>query len=445
MPTGSLPGRFVAFASLLAVPSLIASQAGFDAAQSSIHVYQHDDNDFERYIYLRDPETGRLPYQTEFAQRFRLPRGGTVRYVEVCVQKPRDALPEDDLLVYIVRIYSDAGNVPGETVVNDVGQFSWMTHVPAGYRVCHKVPVGVGPASPSGFKVNAGPVWVGLAWGDDPAVEQNLQELAVDGDNSGGRRAFRVIHDEGGDWEAWQADTDSGAYAIRVAVEHSDPEPEPDPDPPPPLRAGFEVAGAACDAELCRAVTGEAVRLVDTSTGTVRSRTWEFGDGTTSRLPTVEQSWSSSGFFEVTLSVSNGTAVSTASRKFLVEAAEPRGTCAADAETRCLHDSRYAVTVEWRKSDGETGAGRVVHEGTNDSGLFSFFSRENWEVLIKVLDGCAVNGHVWVYGASTTDLGYVLRVTDTVTGRVREYRNNPGLPAPGITDTTAFEDSCKAM
>ena len=83
-------------------------------------------------------------------------------------------------------------------------------------------------------------------------------------------------------------------------------------------------------------------------------------------------------------------------------------------------------------------AGSVVHAGTNDSGLFTFFNRENWEILIKVLDGCALNGHVWVYGASTTDLGYTIRVTDTVTDVVQEYRNEPGLPAPAITDATAF-------
>ena len=95
--------------------------------------------------------------------------------------------------------------------------------------------------------------------------------------------------------------------------------------------------------------------------------------------------------------------------------------------------------MEWRKPDGESGSGSVVHAGTNDSGLFTFFNGENWEILVKVLDGCALNGHVWVYGASTTDLGYSIRVTDTVTGVVKEYGNEPGLPAPAITDATAFQ------
>ena len=99
--------------------------------------------------------------------------------------------------------------------------------------------------------------------------------------------------------------------------------------------------------------------------------------------------------------------------------------------------------MEWRTADGEGGDGSVVHEGTNDSGLFTFFNLENWEVLIKVLDGCALNGHVWVFGASTTDLGYSIEVTDTATGTVKEFRNEPGLPAPAITDVTAFSGSCE--
>ena len=211
----------------------------------------------------------------------------------------------------------------------------------------------------------------------------------------------------------------------------------------PPVPSGPPEADISLTAEcaegLCRVRTGVPVTFEDTSSGRVLSRRWDFGDGTGSRNRRIDHAWLAPGFYEVTLSVSDGVTESTASQVFLVEAAAPLGSCVADAETLCLQDSRYAVAVEWRKADGEGGAGSVVHEGTNDSGLFTFFNLENWEVLIKVLDGCGVNGHVWVYGASTTDLGYSIRVTDTVTGVVKEYRNDPGLPAPAITDATAFQ------
>ena len=217
------------------------------------------------------------------------------------------------------------------------------------------------------------------------------------------------------------------------------------PPPPPPSSGPPKVdftLTAECAGELCRARTDVPVTFEDTSTGRAQSRRWDFGDGTASRNRRIAHAWSSPGFYEVTLSVSDGTTESVTSRVFLVEASDPAGTCEADSQTLCLQDSRYAVGVEWWTAGGASGAGSVFHAGTNDSGLFTFFDRENWEILIKVLDGCAVNGHMWVYGASTTDLGYTIRVTDTVTGMAKEYRNEPGQPAPAITDATAFAQGC---
>ena len=224
-----------------------------------------------------------------------------------------------------------------------------------------------------------------------------------------------------------------------------DPDPDPDPDPGPdpgPPKADFTV-DAECADGLCRTRTGAAVSFEDTSSGSVQRRSWEFGDGAGSRSASPRYAWSAPGFYTVTLVVSSGDRESSASRVFLVEASDPAGTCRSDVETMCLQDSRFAVTVDWWLRDGSTGSGRVVREGTNDSGLFQFFDADNWEVLIKVLDGCAINGHVWVFGASTTDIGYAIRVRDTATGAVREYRNEPGRPAPAITDGTAFPDGCR--
>ena len=223
-----------------------------------------------------------------------------------------------------------------------------------------------------------------------------------------------------------------------------DPDPDPDPDPGPsgPPKAAFTV-DAECPDGLCRALTGVAVSFTDASTGEVRSRTWDFGDGTVSRRANPAHSWAEPGFYDVTLTATAGSEESTVSRTFLVEAAQPAGTCVANATTRCLQDSRYSVTVDWQTADGSEGQGSVVRAGTNDSGLFTFFDANNWEVLSKVLDGCAMNDHVWVFGASTTDLGYAIRVTDTTTGTVKEYRNEPGMPAPAITDSGAFPGGCR--
>lgn len=198
-----------------------------------------------------------------------------------------------------------------------------------------------------------------------------------------------------------------------------------------------------CPEDPCRVRTGEEVTFTDTSSGTVARRHWDFGDDRPSRGNTVQRAWSAPGFYTVTLTVTGTDSESTATRVFLVQASQPAGTCEADAGTLCLQDSRFAVEVDWRRADGTGDAGVVVHEGTNDSGLFRFFDGNNWEVLVKVLDGCSSNGHVWVYSASATNLGYTIRVTDTVSGTVREYRNEAGVPAAAVTDTSAFPEGCQ--
>lgn len=213
-------------------------------------------------------------------------------------------------------------------------------------------------------------------------------------------------------------------------------------DDTPPMSA-IEVTDADCDPELCRALTGTPVRFADESTGPLKSRRWDFGDGAVSAARSVRHSWSASGFYEVRLWVSDGNRESESALTFLVESSKPAGSCVSDSETRCLQDSRYAVVVDWFTVGGDRGRARVAYAGTNDSGVFSFFEPGNWEVLIKVLDGCGVNGHAWVYGASATTLGYSIRVADTVAGNEKEYVNEPGSPASAITDAIAFPDGCR--
>ena len=80
----------------------------------------------------------------------------------------------------------------------------------------------------------------------------------------------------------------------------------------------------------------------------------------------------------------------------------------------------------------------LVPVGTNNSGLFYFFEPGNWEMLIKVLDGCAINDHHWVYAASATDQGLDITVTDTMTGETWTHSKAPGPPASAITESNAF-------
>jgi|GEM_PF-1218133 len=118
---------------------------------------------------------------------------------------------------------------------------------------------------------------------------------------------------------------------------------------------------------------------------------------------------------------------------------EPPGVCTPDDTTLCLNDDRFRVQVQWRKFDDGIGSGHVVPFSSPDSGLFYFFRPDNWELMVKVLDACSNASHrFWVFAAATTNVEYTLTVTDTATGRVKQYFKPLGVSAPAITDTQAF-------
>jgi hypothetical protein len=74
---------------------------------------------------------------------------------------------------------------------------------------------------------------------------------------------------------------------------------------------------------------------------------------------------------------------------------------------------------------------------SDDSGLLYFFNPENWEMLIRVLNGCSVNHRFWIFAAAA-NVDYTLTVTDTQTDQVQVYASPQSAPAPAITDTAAF-------
>ncbi len=129
--------------------------------------------------------------------------------------------------------------------------------------------------------------------------------------------------------------------------------------------------------------------------------------------------------------------------------------CRTDSERLCLGstdmgdgsgpragDGRFEVTATWRTPGGLEGTANVVDHPAGstepwDSGLLWFFSPENWELLVKVLDGCAINDHFWVLFGAGTHLQLELRVTDSLLGRYRTYRNPMGATVSRI-DTEAF-------
>lgn len=113
--------------------------------------------------------------------------------------------------------------------------------------------------------------------------------------------------------------------------------------------------------------------------------------------------------------------------------------CVPGAQRLCLGGGRFAVEVAWRTAAPASGAGNAtVLPASPDSGLFWFFSENNQEMLIKVLDGCEINQRYWVFYAATTNVFFEVAVTDTRKGTVKVYANPLGTPAPPVQDLEAF-------
>ena len=76
--------------------------------------------------------------------------------------------------------------------------------------------------------------------------------------------------------------------------------------------------------------------------------------------------------------------------------------------------------------------------GTANSGLFFFSDPNDWQILVKVLNACALNNNFWVFFAATTDVEFELVVTEIPSGQVKTYFNPLGTPALPVQDTGAF-------
>jgi streptogramin lyase len=111
--------------------------------------------------------------------------------------------------------------------------------------------------------------------------------------------------------------------------------------------------------------------------------------------------------------------------------------CTAGSQALCLNSARFQVKVEWSvPSQNQSGEGQAVPI-TGDTGYFWFFSNANVELIVKVLDGRAINGHFWVFYGALSNVQYTITVTDTQTNAHRDYENPNGNQA-SHADTSAF-------
>ena len=107
-------------------------------------------------------------------------------------------------------------------------------------------------------------------------------------------------------------------------------------------------------------------------------------------------------------------------------------------------DQRFKVTASFHTSQGGglSGNGQEIPLaplGVSQGGLFWFFNASNPEMLVKLINGCPLNGHFWVFLSAGTNVSFDVTVFDEHNGHTVTYHNpdlNPAFPVQDVNALT---------
>jgi hypothetical protein len=111
--------------------------------------------------------------------------------------------------------------------------------------------------------------------------------------------------------------------------------------------------------------------------------------------------------------------------------------CVPSATAMCLQGDRFKVEATFKTADGTSGTAQTVRL-TDDSGYLWFFAAGNVETIVKVLNGCGLTQHFWVFAGGLTNVQVMIKVTDTQNAISKSYINPLNTPFQPLQDTGAF-------
>ena len=117
--------------------------------------------------------------------------------------------------------------------------------------------------------------------------------------------------------------------------------------------------------------------------------------------------------------------------------------CVSTMTSLCLLEGRFSARLRWNDGTGFRDAyvaAPTADGSSSSSGLFFFYPMDpsNWEVLVKMVDGCANNSRYWLLVSASTGFGWELTVRDEATGYTRLFTHPLDGQASGISDFGAF-------
>ncbi|HVG24324.1 MAG TPA: NF038122 family metalloprotease [Thermoanaerobaculia bacterium] len=134
-----------------------------------------------------------------------------------------------------------------------------------------------------------------------------------------------------------------------------------------------------------------------------------------------------------------------ATRAPIVKPSVAPGPCVPGANTACLLNDRFAVKIDYLNQFANPPApgnmlGVKLLAGVQnpDTAIFGFGSPQAIEAVVRIGDVRPFGVDRFdIYFGGMTDVEYTVTVTDTVTGKVRQYRNPPGAVGGGV-DRASF-------
>jgi len=132
---------------------------------------------------------------------------------------------------------------------------------------------------------------------------------------------------------------------------------------------------------------------------------------------------------------------------FTTSSPPPPTACTPSATTLCVDDApgdaRYKVQASFATTQGggSSGPGHAIplaSLGVTHGGLFWFFSADNPELLVKILNTCSFSSNHWFFASAGTNVGLTITVTDTKTSFQQVYTNPDLHPMEPIQDESTL-------
>jgi len=114
----------------------------------------------------------------------------------------------------------------------------------------------------------------------------------------------------------------------------------------------------------------------------------------------------------------------------LLASSTTAGNCTEDALTTCLVNGRYKVTSHWLNQYATPPSAANLNKVklTDNVGAFWIADANTYEYLIR-FNTATTNGKIWVNLSTFTSVEFWVSVTDTVSGRTKEYHSPAGTDA----------------